>query len=127
MYGPVLAVVYEAAGSCTWGSTSQLVDPTWALRPPSDVSVSSGGGTPTATYKAGRTGGCISGTRAALSSMACSVTSAAAYETYIWGSREWSEAPEVTAGPSWAIAEAALNQTHIHSLLQRTLKGHNAS
>jgi hypothetical protein len=65
MYGPVLAVVYEAAGSCTWGSTSELVDPTWALRPPSDVSVSSGGGTPTATYIAGRTGGCISGTRAA--------------------------------------------------------------
>ena len=27
------------------------------------------------------------------------------------GDREWSEAPEVTAGPSWAIAEAALNQT----------------
>ena len=62
-----------------------------------------------------------------LSSMCCSVTSAAAYETYIWGSREWSEAPEVTAGPSWAIAEAALNQTHIHSLLQRYLKGHKAS
>ena len=43
------------------------------------------------------------------------------------GDREWSEAPEVTAGPSWAIAEAALNQTHIHSLFQGYLKGHNAS
>ncbi len=43
------------------------------------------------------------------------------------GDREWSEAPEVTAGPSWAIAEAVLNQTHIHSLIRRYLKGHIAS
>ena len=43
------------------------------------------------------------------------------------GIKEWSEAPEVAAGPSWAIAEAVLNQTHIHSLLQKNLKGHNAS
>ncbi len=47
------------------------------------------------------------------------------------GIREWSEAPVVTAGPSWAIAEAVLNQTHIHSLLklvlQEHLKGHIAS
>ena len=27
---------------------------------------------------------------------------------------------------SWAIAEAVLNQTHIHSLLQKNLKGHIA-
>ena len=42
---------------------------------------------------------------------------------YEAGVREWSEAPEVTAGPSWAIAEAVLNQTHIHSLLLTYLKG----
>jgi hypothetical protein len=35
------------------------------------------------------------------------------------GIKEWSEAPEVAAGPSWAIAEAVLNQTHIHSFLQK--------
>jgi len=36
---------------------------------------------------------------------------------------------EVAAGPSWAIAEAVLNQTHIHFLHQRQrhLKGHIAS
>ena len=42
---------------------------------------------------------------------------------YEAGVREWSEAPEVTAGPSWAIAEAVLNQTHIHSLRRRNLGG----
>jgi len=35
------------------------------------------------------------------------------------GIKEWSEAPEVTAGPSWAIAEAVLNQTHIHSFFRQ--------
>ena len=38
------------------------------------------------------------------------------------GMKEWYEAPEVqawvAAGPSWAIAEAVLNQTHIHSFFE---------
>ena len=54
-----------AADSYPADRTSQLVDSTWVYGPPSDVSVSSGGCKPTATYIPGRTGRGSSGTRAA--------------------------------------------------------------